>query len=236
MKDNMVTIIGVVFTITGAIFSAIGTYISDIKEKEFQNKISELSKKNIYLTEKLTKQSEESSNALTELSNRNAELTQRLTKISEEKFRSILIPNINVLYVTEEKYPSLESFFKIIVKNTGNSDCFDVRLIVDRHNSPFAQPASLQIRSFQIVPKDALIEFNIPLFQSEVFGLVASDDIRVEFSEFLDRYNQKKLGIMIFFHLEYKWQDEEILKTSQYCIIKVKDSKFYLSSDEEYLY
>lgn len=248
-KNAMIFIvIGIFLTIAGIVFTGVGTYLQNQETRDFQNtitslstqisekqdEISEYSKENVELAEKLALQTEKSNNELTQLSNRNVELTQKLTEISEERFRKLTIPSMNVLRIEEKLDLGVNSYLKIITRNTGNNDCLDACLLVDRHNSPSAKPGFLPIQNFTKVPKDAVVEYKIPLFQSESFASVANDDQKKEFSDFYNRYNDDKTAIVILFHFEYKWNNET-LKSSQYSIVKTKNRQAYASSSEDYV-
>lgn len=241
-------VIGIGLTISGIIFTGIGTYLQNQETKDFQDtstnlstqtnnkqdEISNYSKKNVELAEKLALQTEQSNKELSLLSNKNAELTQKLTQISEEKFRKLTMPSMNVIRIEEFLDLGVNSYLKITAKNTGNNDCFDARLLVDRHNSPTAKPGFLTIQSFTKVPKQAVVEYKIPLFLSEIIARVGDETLKPELSEFFERYNNNRTAIIIFFHFEYEWNDET-LKSSQYSIVKTKDSPAYGSSSEEYV-
>lgn len=245
VKSITYIMIGMILTGAGIIFTLFGTLKQGNENDKFQAEISKSSKKNIELaekladqthlsSEKLTRQNEASTQKIIQLSDKNAELTQKLTQISEERFRKLTIPSLNVLRIEEELSLGVNSYFKVIVKNTGNNDCFDCRLLVDRHNSPFAKPGFIGIQNFKKVPKDAIVEYKIPLFQSEIIVNVSNDNQKKEFSDFLNRYNNDETAIVVFFHFEYEWNDET-LKSSQYSIVKSKNRKAYGSSSEDYV-
>jgi hypothetical protein len=241
-------ITGYILTGIGIIFTIIGTFQQKNESDTFQNKITGLTEKtnssqekvefyiqkNIELSEKLSQQSIESEKSLIKLSVENAELTKKLTDLSEERFRKLTIPTLNVLKIEENLSLGLNSYFKIIAKNTGNNDCLDARLYVDRHNSPFAKPGFLTIQNFKKVPKSEIVEYKIPLFQSGIIVNVANDEQKSEYSDFLKRYNNDELAVIVFFHFEYEWNNET-LKSSQYSIVKSKDRKVYGSSSEDYV-
>lgn len=244
---------GMILTGLGIAFTFIGTLKQGKEKDAFQAELTESGKKSIELAEKLAdqtknsseelikqtrksskelaEQSEKSTQKIVQLSDKNVELTQKLTEISEEKFRRLSIPSMNVLGIEENLSLGANSYFKIIAKNTGNSDCFDARLLVDRHNSPLASPGLLTIQSFKKVPKDAIFEYKIPIFQSDFMVL---KDKEQEFETFMKKFNDNEAAIIIFFHFEYEWNDET-LKSSQYSIIKSTNKKPYVSSSEEHV-
>ena len=237
--------IGMFLTATGIGFTLIGTIKQGKENERFQEEISASSKKNTELAEKLAeqtqlssdklaKQNEESTQKIVHLSDKNAELTQKLTQISEEKFRKLTMPSMNVIRIEEFLDLGVNSYLKITAKNTGNNDCFNARLLVDKHNSPTAKPGFLTIQSFTKVPKDAVVEYKIPLFLSEIIASVGDETLKSELSEFFERFNNNRTVIIIFFHFEYEW-NKETLKSSQYSIVKLKDSPAYGSSSEDYV-
>lgn len=237
--------IGMFLTAVGIGFTLVGTIKQGKENEKFQEEISTSSKKNTELAEKLAeqtqlssdklaRQNEESTQKIVQLSDKNAELTLKLTQISEERFRKLTIPSLNVLRIEEDLSLGDNSYFKIIARNTGNNDCLDCKLLVDRHNSPFAKPGFLTIQNFKKVPKDAIVEYKIPLFQSDLIVNVANDEQKREYSDFLKRYNNDESAIVVFFHFEYEWNNET-LKSSQYSIVKSKNRKAYGSSSEDYV-
>jgi hypothetical protein len=153
------------------------------------------------------------------------DLTEKLTK-----------PEINVLGIEENLNNGINSYFVIKAKNTGGNDCFDAKLIIDRHNSPLGK--NFAIQSIEKFPKGASVDYKIPLFQSMVMAKLAETDItgvNKEFkNNFLKRYQNNEAAIVIFYHFEYKWNDET-LKSSQFLIVKSINEKPYLSSREEYV-
>lgn len=150
IKKNAMIYIGIILTIAGIIFTGIGTYLQNQETKVFQDTITGLSRatkenqeenttysrKNIELAEKLVEQTEKSNQELTELSIKNSELTQKLTELSEDRFRRLTIPTMSVIKVEEVLDKGINSYLKVFVKNTGNNECFDSRMYIDRHNSP----------------------------------------------------------------------------------------------------
>jgi len=141
-------------------------------------------------------------------------------------------PEINVLGIVESNN-GIDSYFIIKAKNTGGNDCFNAKLIIDRHNSPLGK--NFIIQSFAKLPKGDLANYKIPLFQSEIMVKFAEPDIKKEFeNNFLRRYQNNDLAIVIFYHFEYEWNDET-LKSSQFLIVKSINKKPYVSSSEEYV-
>ena len=65
---------------------------------------------------------------------------------SEDSFRRLTKPEINVLGI-EENNNGIDSYFVIKAQNTGNNDCFDAKLIIDKHNSPLGK--NFMIQSFE---------------------------------------------------------------------------------------
>jgi len=160
-----------------------------------------------------------------EFQNTIIDLTEKLTK-----------PEINVLGIEENINNGINSYFVIKAKNTGGNDCFDAKLIIDRHNSPLGKNFATQ--SIEKFSKGVSVDYKIPLFQSMVMAKLAETDItgvNKEFkNNFLKRYQNNEVAIVIFYHFEYKWNDE-ILKSSQFLIVKSINEKPYLSSREEYV-
>lgn len=237
--------IGMFLTAVGIGFTLVGTIKQGKENEKFQEEISASSKKNTELAEKLAeqtklssdklaKQNEESTQKIVQLSDKNAELTLKLTQISEERFRKLTIPSLNVLSIGEDLSLGDKSYFKIIARNTGNNDCLDCRLLVDRHNSPFAKPGFLTIQNIKKVPKDAIVEYKIPLFQSDIIVNVANDEQKKEYSDFLKRYNNDESAIVVFFHFEYEWNNET-LKSSQYSIVKYHTGELCVTSSEDFV-
>ena len=236
---------GMIFTAIGIGFTLIGTIKQGKENEKFQEEISASSKKNTELAEKLAdqtqkssdkllRQNEESTKKIVQLSDNNAALTLKLTQISEERFRKITIPSLNAIKIEENLSLGKDSYFKIYVKNTGNNDCFECRLLVDRHNSPFAKPGFLMVQNFKKIPKDEIFEFTIPIFQSNLFSRVANEEQNKQYSHFLNRYSNNEAAIVVYFHFEYEWNNET-LKSSQYSIVKTINSNVYLSSSEEFV-
>lgn len=234
---------GMILTVAGIVFTLIGTLKQGKENDTFQSEISESSKKNIELSEKLaeqtqlsseklSKQNEESTGKIVQLSDKNAELTHKLTQISEERFRKLTIPSMNVLSIEEDLSLGVNSYFKIIAKNTGNNDCFDARMLIDRHNSSLVSGSEIQ--NFVKVPKDAIVEYKIPLFQSDLMAQIADKNKKIEFENFLTRFQNDETAIVVFFHFEYEWNNET-LKSSQYSIVKSGKRKPYASSSEDYV-
>lgn len=246
-KNAMIYIvIGIVLTIAGIIFTGLGSYMQNketnvfqhtitglsLQSSEKQDEISTYSRKNIELAEKLAEQTEKSNKELTRLSIKNSELTQRLTEISEDRFRRLTIPSMNVIRVEEDLSHGLNSFFKIVAKNTGNNDCSDARLIIDRHNSPMVSTSEIQ--NFTKVPKDDTVEYSIPIFQSDLMVRISNEDTKQDFKDnFLKKFKENEM-VIIFFHFEYQW-GKETLKSSQYNIFRSKTDKLYISSSEDYI-
>ncbi|MBA7548843.1 hypothetical protein ES705_41311 [subsurface metagenome] len=91
------------------------------------------------------------------------------------------------------------------------------------------------IQSIEKFPKGILVDYKIPMFQSMVMAKLAEPDIKKEFeNNFLKRYQNNELIIVIFYHFEYEWNDET-LKSSQFSIVKSINGKPYISSTEEYV-
>lgn len=152
---------------------------------------------------------------------------------SEDSFRRLTKPEINVLRIEENLNNGINSYFVIKAQNTGNNDCFNATLIIDRHNSPLGK--NFMIQSFGKLPKGALVNYKIPLFQSEIMAKLAEPDIKKEFeNNFLKRYQNNEVAIIIFYHFEYEWNDET-LKSSQFFIFKPNNEKPYSSSSEKYI-
>lgn len=247
--------VGMILTGVGIVFTFTGTLKQGKEKDAFQVEITESGKKSIELAEKLAdqtkksseelieqtrksseelaEQSEKSTQKIIQLSDKNVELTQELTKISEEKFRRLTIPSMNVVNIEENINKGLKSYFKIIAKNTGNNDCLDARLIIDKHTSPLVGSAEMQ--SFTKVPKDGSVAYTIPLFQSDLMVSIADAETKKEFDNvFLKNYQTGQMFIIIFFHFEYEWNNET-LKSSQYTIVKSVNEKHYATSNEEYI-
>ena len=141
-------------------------------------------------------------------------------------------PEINVLGIVESNN-GIDSYFVIKAQNTGNNSCFNVKLIIDRHNSPLGK--NFAIQSIEKFPKGASVDYKIPMFQSMVMAKIAEPDIKKEFeNNFLKRYQNNESAIVIFYHFEYKWNDEA-LKSSQFVIVKSVNEKPYISSTEKYV-
>ena len=160
--------VGMILTGLGIVSTLIGTLKQGKENDKFQTEISESSNKNIELAEKLAeqtktsserliKQNEESTAKIVQLNDENADLTKKLTQISEERFRELTIPSMNVINIEEVLDLGVNSYFKIAAKNTGNKNCLNTRLLVDRHNSPFAKPGYLRIHSYNKLPKDDIV-------------------------------------------------------------------------------
>ena len=91
------------------------------------------------------------------------------------------------------------------------------------------------IQSFEKLSKGALVNYKIPLFQSQTMAKLAELDIKKEFeNNFLKRYQNNEVAIVIFYHFEYEW-NEETLKSSQFFILKPNNEKPYSSSSEKYV-
>ncbi len=245
-KSGFFILFGMILTILGIVFTIIGTIKQGKENDEFQSKISESSKKNIDLSEKLAEQTklasdklalqnEKSTNKILELSNKNSELTQKLTLMSEEKFRKLTVPSLNVLRVEENSKSDLNSYFKIIVKNTGNNDCTNASLIIDKHNSPFVPLDHLAVMStLDKLPKDATQEYIIPFFQNDLASKVADDNKKKEFQEFIKNFQSDKIAIVVMFHFDYQWNNET-LSSSQYTIVKMVNRPPFISSSENHV-
>lgn len=244
IKSTTYISIGMMLTGAGIVFTLIGTLKQGKENDKFQSEITESSKKNIALAEKLAeqaqlssdkleKQNEESTNKIVHLSDKNAELTQKLTDLSEDRFRRLTIPVMNVLRIEEVLGLGINSYFKIIAKNTGNNDCQNARLIIDRHNSPLVNRSEIQ--SFVKVPKDVLVEYKIPRFQSDLMERSAEGEKRQDFeTNFLKRFMDGQVAIVIFYHFEYEWKGET-LRSSQFSIVKSNNEKPYGSSSDDYV-
>lgn len=226
-------IIGMLFTGVGIVFTLLGTLRQGKETQKFQDSIINSTHKNIELSERLSENSTTSQRELTELSNKNAELTLKLIELSEDRFRRLTKPEINVFRIEENLNLRTNSFFLVRAKNTGNNDCTDARLIIDRHNSPLGR--SFMIQSFRKLPKDTQVEYKIPLFQSDIFLQIARSEEKEEFENiFLKRYLNNEIAVVIHFHFEYQWNGET-LKSSQFSIVKTNNQKVYGSSSEEYV-
>ena len=140
---------------------------------------------------------------------------------------------MNVVNIKEVNN-GVDSYFRIFVKNTGNNDCYDAHLLVDRHNSPLAKPGLLTKTNFLKVPKNEVVEYKIPVFQSDLSNTISNKDQRNEFEKFVNRYQNDETAVVIFFHIEYNWNEED-LKSSQYTIIKSINNKLFTSLSDEYV-
>lgn len=200
-------IIGMVLTAIGIVFTVFGTIKQEEDAQKFQAQVIKSQDKSI-------------------------ELSEKLAKINEERFYRLTRPEMNILRV-EEIGHGIQSKFKIIAKNTGNNDCLNSKLIIDRHNSPLVGKA--EIKSFAKVPKDSIVEYTIPIFQSDLAARVQDETIITEFNNvFLKRFNNSESAIIVFFHFEYIWNDDT-LKSSQYSIIKSNNQQIYASSSQTYV-
>lgn len=240
-------VIGIILTIAGIIFTGFGTYLQSQETKDFQNTITGLtiqssekqdeisasSRKNIELAEKLAAQTEKSNKELTDLSIKNSELTSKLTEMSEDRFRRLTIPSMNVVNVEQVLDKGINSYLKVFVKNTGNNECFDARMYIDRHSSPLISYSEIQ--SFVKVPKDEIVIYKIPLIQSEIFARFIDKSEKEELgSSFIARLQKGEIAIVIHFHFEYEWNNET-LKSSQFSIIKYPSGDVYVSSSKDFV-
>lgn len=208
IKSMTYLIIGLVLTGVGIGFTVFGTFKQGKEAQEFQSQVIESQTKSI-------------------------ELSEKLTKISEDKFYQLTKPVVNVIKVEENSKLGLKSVFKILAKNTGNNDCFNAKLIIDKHNSPLVGTAEIQ--SFTKIPKETMVEYTIPMFQSDLMMQIQGKEVKKEFEDiFLKRFQDGESAIVVFFHFEYEWNDET-LKSSQFSILKSKGQKLYASSSENYI-
>jgi len=207
-KSMTYLIIGMVLTAIGIVFTVVGTFKQGKESQDFQIQVIESQKQSI-------------------------ELSEKLTKISEDKFKQLTKPVLNVIRVEEKLDLGLDSFFSILVKNTGNNDCFNAQLIIDRHNSPLISRS--EITRFVKIPKDSIVEYQIRKFKTDLLLQFADQERQNDFKEkFYNRFNNEELSIVIFFYFEYDWNNEK-LKSSQYSLLKSKNQKPYVSSSENYV-
>lgn len=207
-KSMTYLIIGMVLTAIGIVFTVVGTFKQGKESQEFQVQVIETQKKSI-------------------------ELSEKLAKISEDKFNQLTRPVMNVVQVEENLDLELNSYFRVFAKNTGNNDCFNVELIIDRHTSPMISPS--EIERFVKIPKGATVEFQIRMFKTDFMLQVAEEQKIKDFKEkFYNRFMNEEMSIIVLFHIEYDWNGEK-LKSSQYYLIKSKNQRSYVSSSENYI-
>jgi hypothetical protein len=202
------TIIGLVFTALGIIFTIVGTLKQDNDTQKFQNTVITTQSKNI-------------------------ELSEKLAKLNEEKFKQLTKPEINIANWAELNSNSENAIVKIIVKNTGNNDCFNCKLIIDKTNSPLG--SINEIVSFNKVPKGINLEYSLPIFKSKISNKIASEAELQDFRKvFFEKYLQGGNAAVIHFHFEFTWNDEEF-KSSQFTLIKTFNKPCIITSSQQYI-
>lgn len=201
-------IIGMILTGVGIGFTVIGTLQQNKEAEKFQDEVIKSQEKSL-------------------------ELSERLTKFSEDRFKQLTKPSINVIGCEEYLTFGLDSYFKIIARNTGNNDCENSRLIIDKHSSPLGLLS--EITSYTNVPKDSTVFYPIHLFISNLGKRIFKKEEVEEFkTDYYKRYLENITSLVIHFHFEYEW-NEEILKSSQYTLVKTNNQRVYISSSKEYI-
>lgn len=259
MNPLVFTVIGVVLTLSGIVFTSIGSYmqskksdnlldsISDLSQANynlaeevkqqadtFQQDITALSQKNIELTENSQAQANHFQDDIMTLTNKNSELSRLLLDKSEVEFTNLKKPQINLIksQLIESGVYDEKSQIKLTVKNSGISTPFHVRLILDKHSSPAVNPNKFMIQSFETLPQDREVSYFIPLFKNEnahSFFQISKEEL----TAFDEYYKSFKLGnntILITFHFEYDWEGETH-KTNKYYLVRFSDGLLHISSD-----
>jgi hypothetical protein len=238
LKSMDLLIIGAVLTLAGITFTTLGTFKKNKEVIDFQNQITDLSQENvdftkksyediaklsnenIDLTERSIGQAHNFQGEITKLTNKNFELSAELLAKSEAEFKNLAKPKVNIVNFSEPKAgtETIESVLKIKVSNTGNDDCFNVRLIMNFHNSPSVLPKRVAFTSFQIIPKGHEKEYSIPMFKSKVWGEKEIPNLD-KLMPFFESYTRRENSLLIKFHFEYEW-DGKTHKTEEYYAIK----------------
>lgn len=209
-KYSMVyMVLGSVFTAIGIFFTIIGTIKQSKETNEFQEKIKSL-------TEEVKNNQELNKN----ITQRTFELTEGLKEESKENFKKLKLPELTVFDFKERTDLGLNSYIEVFVKNTGNGSCYNVELLIDEHNLPLAKPAQHSVSRIQKIPKDGIVFYKIPLFQTELMSRVADDDQKKELEEFFRRFSENKAVVNIKFHLQYNTEEEEQILSKPYVFFK----------------
>lgn len=197
-----------ILTGIGIVFTVIGTLKQNKETEKFQEEVIRTQAKSL-------------------------ELSEKLTKISEDKFKQLTKPSMNAIGCNEHLTNGIESYFDIIAKNTGNNDCENSKLIIDKHSCPIGFFG--EITNYKKVPKDSSVIYKIPLFMSTLKRKTMTKEEVEEFkNNYFKRYLENSIALVIHFHFEYEWNNETF-KSSQYTLVKTNDQRVYISSSEEHI-